>query len=65
MKIIIWGFYPENGVLKNTISYVWNSFYNAFKYLGHDVYWFPNEKIENFDFSNFLNLPEKLRNNKI
>jgi hypothetical protein len=58
MKIIIWGFYPENGVLKNTISYVWNSFYNAFKYLGHDVYWFPNEKIENFDFSNCIFIAE-------
>ena len=44
MKIIIWGFYPENGVLQNTISYVWNSFYTAFKYLGHEVYWFPNNK---------------------
>ena len=50
MKIIIWGFYPENGVLQNTISYVWNSFYNAFKYLGYEVYWFPNEKNEDFDF---------------
>ena len=58
MKIIIWGFYPENGVLKNTISYVWNSFYNAFKYLGHDVYWFPNEKIENFDFSDCIFIAE-------
>jgi hypothetical protein len=58
MKIIIWGFYPENGVLKNTISYVWNSFYNAFKYLGHDVYWFPNEKIDNFDFSNCIFIAE-------
>jgi hypothetical protein len=58
MKIIIWGFYPENGVLKNTISYVWNSFYTAFKYLGHDVYWFPNEKIDNFDFSNCIFIAE-------
>jgi hypothetical protein len=58
MKIIIWGFYPENGVLKNTISYVWNSFYNAFKYLGHDVYWFPNEKIDNFDFSDCIFIAE-------
>jgi hypothetical protein len=58
MKIVIWGFYPENGVLKNTISYVWNSFYNAFKYLGHDVYWFPNEKIDNFDFSDCIFIAE-------
>ncbi len=58
MKIVIWGFYPENGVLKNTISYVWNSFYTAFKYLGHDVYWFPNEKIDNFDFSNCIFIAE-------
>lgn len=58
MKIVIWGFYPENGVLKNTISYVWNSFYNAFKYLEYDVYWFPNKKIDNFDFSNCIFIAE-------
>lgn len=58
MKIILWGFYPENGVLKNTISYVWNSFYNAFKYLGYDVYWFPNKKIDNFDFSDCVFIAE-------
>ena len=58
MKIIIWGFYPKNGVLQNTISYVWNSFYNAFKYLGYEVYWFPNQKIENFDFSNCIFISE-------
>ena len=58
MKIILWGFYPQNGVLQNTISYVWNSFYNAFKYLDYDVYWFPNQKIENFDFSNCIFISE-------
>ena len=58
MKIIIWGFYPKNGVLQNTISYVWNSFYNAFKYLGYEVYWFPNQKIDNFDFSNCVFISE-------
>lgn len=58
MKIIIWGFYPHNGVLQNTISYVWNSFFNAFKHLGHEVYWFPNQKIENFDFTNCVFLCE-------
>ena len=55
-KVIIWGFKPENGVLKNTISYVWNSFYLAFKYLDYDVHWFPNEKIDN--------LVENFKNNK-
>tara|TARA_Y100000992_G_scaffold291539_1_gene248059 strand:+ start:9104 stop:10078 length:975 start_codon:yes stop_codon:yes gene_type:complete len=57
-KVIIWGFKPENGVLKNTISYVWNSFYLAFKYLDYDVHWFPNEKIDNFDFSNCIFISE-------
>lgn len=65
MKIIIWGFYPENGVLKNTISYVWNSFYNAFKHLGYEVYWFPNEKNEDFDFSNCIFIAEAYDDSEI
>ena len=65
MKIIIWGFYPENGVLQNTISYVWNSFYNAFKYLGYEVYWFPNEKNEDFDFSNCIFIAEAYDDSEI
>jgi hypothetical protein len=65
MKIIIWGFYPENGVLQNTISYVWNSFYNAFKYLGYEVYWFPNQKNEDFDFSNCIFIAEAYDDSEI
>jgi len=57
-KVIVWGFKPNNGYLENTISYVWESFYNAFKYLGFETYWFADEKIDNFDFSNCIFLVE-------
>jgi len=57
-KVIIWGFYPKDGVIQNTISYVWNSFANAFIKLGYDVYWFPNEKVEGFDFTDCIFIAE-------
>ena len=57
-RVIIWGFYPDDGVLKNTISYVWNSFSDAFLHLGYDVYWFPNVKVDNFDFSDCIFIAE-------
>lgn len=57
-KIIVWGF-PMVYPLKNTISYVWNSFYRAFKYLECEVYWFDNNNFpKDFDFSNCIFLAE-------
>ena len=57
-KVVVWGFKPVNGVFKNTIGYVWNSFYRAFQTLGFETYWFPNQKIDGFDFSNCIFLAE-------
>lgn len=57
-RVIVWGFKPVNGIVQNTISYVWESFYRAFGSLGFETYWFPNEKIEGFDFSNCIFLCE-------
>jgi hypothetical protein len=57
-RVIVWGFKPVNGVVQNTISYVWESFYKAFSNLGFETYWFPNEKIEGFNFENCIFLCE-------
>ena len=57
-KIIIWGF-PMVYPLNNTISYVWNSFYRAFKYLGYEVYWFDDNNFpKDFDFNDCIFLAE-------
>ena len=57
-KIIIWRFKPKNGIVENTITYVWNSFYRAFQKLGFETHWFPNEAVENFDFTNCIFISE-------
>jgi hypothetical protein len=64
MKVIIWG-YPLGS---DTLSYVWNGFYRAFKTMGHEVYWFNdnNYPLEMaFDYSNSLFLCESYQSNKI
>ena len=49
MKIVIWG-HPLG---THTHSYSNHGYYRAFKQLGHDVHWFPDEEPpEDFDFSN-------------
>lgn len=64
-KVIVWGFKPKNGYVDNTISYVWESFYNAFVYMGFETYWFPDEEITGFDFSNCIFLVEAYQDNFI
>lgn len=49
MKIIIWG-YPLHS---HTHSYIHKGFYDAFKYLGYETYWFHDgDYPQDFDFSN-------------
>lgn len=53
MKIVIWG-YPLHS---HTHSYIHDAFYKAFKYLGHDVYWFDNvnhPSPDSFDYKNCI-----------
>ena len=51
-KIVIWG-YPLH---THTHSYIHNSFYKAFSYLGHEVYWFDDSNYpSDFDYNNCLN----------
>ena len=40
MKVVIWG-HPLG---THTHSYSNQGYYNAFKHLGHDIHWFPDEK---------------------
>ena len=50
-KVIIWGHFLHS----HTHSYIHNGFYEAFKYMGYNTYWFDdNSNIEGFDFSNYL-----------
>ena len=55
MKVIIWG----HKLHSHTHSYIHNSYYNAFKYMGYDTYWFDNfDNVTNFDFNNCIFLTE-------
>lgn len=48
-KIIIWG-YP---LYSHTHSYIHHGFYDAFKYLGYETYWFHDSDFpSDFDYSN-------------
>lgn len=50
-KVVVWGYTPDT----HTHSYIHKSFYQAFKYLGYEAYWFNNKSdVSNFDFSNTL-----------
>lgn len=50
MKVIIWGFKKQN-----TLSYVFNGYYQAFKHLGFETYWFDDtDDVSQFDFNNCL-----------
>lgn len=54
-KVIIWGHFLHS----HTHSYIHNGFYEAFKYMGYNTYWFDdNSNIEGFDFSNSLFISE-------
>ncbi len=53
-RVIIWG-YPMKEPIANTVSYVWNGIYKAFKILGFETYWFSDENYpKDFDFSNCI-----------
>ena len=55
MKIVIWG-HPLG---THTHSQSNHGYYRAFKALGHDVHWFPDEEPpEDFDFSNTIFIGE-------
>ncbi len=50
-KVIVWG-YPKD---THTHSYIHQSFFKTFKYLGYETYWFNNKTdVSNFDFSDTL-----------
>ena len=55
MKVVIWG-HPLG---THTHSYSNAGYYNAFKHLGHDIHWLPDEPPpEDFDFSNTIFIGE-------
>lgn len=55
MKIIIWG----HKIHSHTHSYIHAGFYDAFKYMGYDTYWFDDkDDISDFNFENSLFLTE-------
>jgi hypothetical protein len=61
-KIIIWG----HKLHSHTHSYIHNAFYNSFKKLNYDTYWFDdNDDVSNFDFSNSFFITEHQVNKKI
>ncbi len=62
MKIIIWG----HKLHTHTCSYVLSGFYEAFKALNFDVFWFDDkDDVSSFDFSNSLFLTEGQVDNNI
>jgi hypothetical protein len=61
-KVIIWGHVLHT----HTHSYIHNAFYNAFKYLGYDTYWFDDTtNVADFDFSHSLFISEHQVDNRI
>ena len=62
MKVVIWG-HPLG---THTHSYSNQGYYNAFKHLGHDIHWFPDEKPpEDFDFSNTIFIEKEIKEQNI
>lgn len=54
-KVIIWG----HPLYSHTHSYVHESYYKTFKYLGYDVYWFHDDDYPlDFDYNNCLFIGE-------
>jgi len=54
-KVVIWG----HKLYSHTHSFIHNSFYRTFSYLGYDTYWFDNnDNIQGFDFSDTIFLTE-------
>lgn len=54
-KVIIWG----HKLHSHTHSYIHEAFYNAFKHLGYETYWFDNnDNTKNFNFDKSLFLTE-------
>lgn len=54
-KVVIWG----HKLHSHTHSYIHNSYYNAFKKMGYDTYWFDNwDDVSNFNFDNCIFLTE-------
>jgi len=50
-KVIIWG----HKLHSHTHSYIHNSYFKAFKYLGYEVFWFDHtDDVSAFDFSNCI-----------
>lgn len=61
-KVIIWGYKPHT----HTHSYIHWSFFDGFKHMGYDTYWFDdNDDISNFDFQSSLFLTSGNQNDKI
>lgn len=54
-KVIIWG----HKLHSHTHSYIHNAYYEAFKYMGYDTYWFDKyDNISGFNFENSIFLTE-------
>ena len=54
-KVIIWG----HKLHTHTHSYIHNSYFNAFKKMGFETYWFDNnDDVSNFNFNNCIFLTE-------
>jgi hypothetical protein len=61
-KVIIWG-YP---LYSHTHSYIHYGFYQGFKHLGFDTYWFDDKNYpKDFDFSNCIFWTEGFADNEI
>src|SRR5271155_462320 len=61
-KVVIWG----HKLHTHTHSYIHQGFYDAFKRLGCQTYWFDNDDdVSTFDFANALFLTEGSVDNKI
>lgn len=61
-KVVIWGYKPHT----HTHSYIHWSFFDAFKDLGYDTYWFDDtDDTTNFNFDNCLFLTSSEQNQKI
>src|ERR1019366_2022421 len=57
-KIVLWGWKDDINV-GNTVHYIFQAFFKAFKHLGYNVSWFDDNNIpSDFDFSNSLFLTE-------
>ena len=61
-RVIIWGYKPHT----HTHSYIHWSFFDGFKSLGYETYWFDdNDDVSNFNFENCLFLTSSDQNSKI